>query len=386
MKTTCPCCDSSDTAHSLTTPPMPVASALLLRSAEASRALPRRVLQLWHCRACDFLWNLAFDPALVRYDTDYEGTQSHSPHFTRYLSALAGCWLADLDPPPEHILEVGCGQGEFLNVLAGLTPARLTGYDPAARAPIHGRLRIVAESLPAPADDRANFVFSRMTLEHVVDPAAFIAAKLAWLAPGGVLAAQVPDAATTVRAALPCDFQYEHANYFCARSLAALFTRSGLVVGACASDYAGQHLAAFGRRGPSTETNASAVSPTTDFAPALDHLVEVQRRFGALWHLRLAARHGAGDEIWLWGAGSRATAFCANLPDLALVKGAIDVNPNRAGTYVPGTTLATVEPSHLRGCKRLFILIMNPIYRSEIADMVASIGTSAEFASLDEEP
>lgn len=221
-------------------------------SAEESCNLPKKPLDLWHCTECGFLWNITFEPELVRYDGDYEGTQIHSPHFSRYLSNLASQWSAKFPPQTRRVLEVGCGQGEFLSALETQTTAKLIGYDPAIRDEnLYENIEMHAAMLPKTNANShfAEVVLSRMTLEHVENPAAFLALKQSWLAPDGLIAIQVPNAAHTITQAALCELQYEHVNYFTPVALIALFKRLGLNLIACEVDYGEQHLSVFAQHG-----------------------------------------------------------------------------------------------------------------------------------------
>jgi len=377
MSNPCPCCAGIETAFAFSTPPLPVAAALLVYSAEESYNLPRRSLDLWHCLTCGFLWNISFEPDLVRYDSDYEGTQIHSPHFARYLGELAARWAERFPAEAEQVLEIGCGQGEFLAALAPQVAARMIGYDPALRNEnVNENIELHATLLPErnALSQRADIIISRMTLEHIKNSAEFLALKESWLAPGGIIAVQVPNAARTMAMAELCELQYEHVNYFTSASLIALFKRLGIRPFATELDYGDQHLSIFAQNGTSIDV------PTTDFQlNSVDALRKEQESFGSRWHSRLTNANRAGQKIWLWGAGSRATAFCANLPDPTLVTGAIDLNPIRKGSFVPGVGIQTYTPDHLAGQSNLCIVVMNSVYCQEIKEKIADLGSEAVY-------
>ena len=376
----CPCCAGSNTAYAFSTSPMPVAAALLVFNAEESCNLPKRSLDLWHCSTCGFLWNISFESALVRYDCYYEGTQIHSPHFVRYLDELANIWAARFSPETRRVIEVGCGQGEFLEALSSQITAKLIGYDPAIReGPRYKNIEMHATSLPNPSttSQRADIILSRMTLEHIDNPVEFLAQKQRWLTPQGIMAVQVPNAARTFAQAEVCELQYEHVNYFTPAALIALVERLGLKLVISEVDYADQHLSIFAQHSTSL-----AVQPVEAQVLSIDKLRQKQLLFGANWHTRLQAANQAGQKVWLWGAGSRATAFCANLPDPSLIAGAIDLNPARQGSFVPGVNIQTYTPDHLAGQSNLCIVVMNSVYLKEISENLASMNCKAAYCCV----
>jgi len=372
--TACPCCASRETAHLLSTPPVPVHSCVLVRDARESLATPRRPIDLWHCATCGFLWNISFESSLIHYGPDYEGTQIFSPVFRAYLAQLGRDWIARYAPKARQIVEAGCGQGEFLEVLAKVTTADLQGFDPAARTLAGARFRITATELPQ-GGEQADLVINRMTLEHVPDPLAFTRVQATWLAKGRTLISQVPHAARMIADHLTCDLLYEHVNYFTPTALSALMIRARLAPLAPEITFDGQHLGmAATKDTPGARAQTRAPVPT-DFARAV-------AAFGPEWRARLTGLHSQGRAIWLWGAGSRATAFLAHLGTPGLVAGVIDINPNRAGSYVLGTEVMTHTPQAISGKSDIALIVMNPIYSDEIARNLQEIGTKAEIFAI----
>ena len=148
-------------------------------------------------------------------------------------------FVALLDRPSGRLLDVGCGSGWLLARAAacgwdvlGVEPSEAMAARAATRAPV---LRAV---FPAPeVTARAPFdvVHVKQVLEHVDDPAAFLAAVRAVLAPGGVVCIEVPNdfnplqrAACTALGKPPWWVVYPvHLNYFRFDSLERLLRRGG---------------------------------------------------------------------------------------------------------------------------------------------------------------
>jgi 2-polyprenyl-6-hydroxyphenyl methylase / 3-demethylubiquinone-9 3-methyltransferase len=98
-------------------------------------------------------------------------------------------------------LDVGCGAGLLAEPLARLG-ARVTGVDAApenaAAAAAHAEqsgldIRYVAAELEALEGERFDLVTAMEVIEHVTDPAAFVANLRAALAPGGLLVLSTPN-------------------------------------------------------------------------------------------------------------------------------------------------------------------------------------------------
>lgn len=57
----------------------------------------------------------------------------------------------------------------------------------------------------------------------------------------------------------------------------------------------------------------------------------------------------------------------------------VDINPRKRGRYVPGTGQQIVPPEFLRDYQPDVVIVMNPIYKSEIQQLIKSLGLTAKF-------
>jgi hypothetical protein len=110
---------------------VPANSVVLLTTREAALNYPKGDLSLAFCQSCGFIGNIAFDPNLLEYASGYEATQSFSPTFNAFAQRLATRLVHEYDLYGKEIIEIGCGQGEFLTMLCELGGNRGIGFDPA---------------------------------------------------------------------------------------------------------------------------------------------------------------------------------------------------------------------------------------------------------------
>jgi hypothetical protein len=89
-------------------------------------------------------------------------------------------------------------------------------------------------------------------------------------------------------------------------------------------------------------------------------------RSRAAWLMRLRNWAAAGRRTVLWGSGSKAVAFLTTLGVHDEVEYVVDINPYRVGKFLPVTGQRIVSPAFLRDYRPDNVIIMNPIYRSEI--------------------
>ena len=82
------------------------------------------------CLTCQFVFNHAFDPGSMDYSIDYEASRSHSEYFQDYLGSVCAEIQEVLQVGQRRVVEVGCGDGEFLINLRKLVEFDGQGVDP----------------------------------------------------------------------------------------------------------------------------------------------------------------------------------------------------------------------------------------------------------------
>lgn len=392
----CPACAGRSLMPVMALRGVPTNSCLMLDSPEEARAYPRGDIGLVFCEACGFVFNRALDPMLTEYSDRYEPTQAYSPTFQRWHRDLAGRLAGAVDLRGKTVVEVGCGQGEFLHLLAGLGGCRGVGFDPCLdrrRADVVGERAAGVELIGDFFSDAsieglaADVLLSKMTLEHI--PAAGRFFRLAEAvarasAPGMALFIQIPESERIFRDLALEDVYYEHCNYFTEVSLAGLFRRHGFTVDEVAREYDGQYLTVRGRYAGAA---AKAAGEDAAGVAALRGLVE---RFAATWADRVAEwqalvgeRRARGGRIAVWGSGSKGVSFLSALGAGAEgVSHVVDINPHRQGRFMVGTGHPIVGPEALRELEPTTVVVMNAVYRKEIADLLGGLGLRPELLAL----
>jgi SAM-dependent methyltransferase len=386
----CAACGAPGGTHLATLRGVPTNSCLMLPTADAARAWPRGDISLLLCESCGFIANRAIDPKLTEYSERYEPTQGWSPAFRRYHRALAERIATWMPLAGRQVVEIGCGQGEFLHLLCGLTGARGLGFDPCAderRADVVGDraqgVRVVADFFDEAsiAGLQADLLACKMTLEHI--PAAgHFAALCARVArqsgPGMRLFIQVPDSLRILRDIAFEDIYYEHCNYFTEVSLRGLFARHGFAAEAIHRDYDGQYVSLLARfTGDAAPAGDRAglreiAGLAAGFAPA--HAAKL-----AGWRARLA---GAGRAV-VWGSGSKGVTFLGAMGEAArAVTHVVDINPHRQGMHMVGSAHPIVAPEALREIRPDAVLLMNRVYAEEVGAMLAGLGLSPRLLAL----
>ena len=88
---------------------------------------------------------------------------------------------------------------------------------------------------------------------------------------------------------------------------------------------------------------------------------------GAAGNARCKASTPGGRSPVIWGSGSKCVAFLTTLGIDSEIECVVDINPRRHGKYIAGVGKRIVPPEHLKEFKPETIIVMNPIYKDEIA-------------------
>jgi SAM-dependent methyltransferase len=388
---TCYCCGSTEVEIVYDARDVPTNSCILLKTRDEAMSYPRGDIRLGFCPDCGFLSNVAFDNALTEYSGRYEETQAFSPTFNSFHEKLARGLVEKHGLQRKDIIEIGCGKGEFLKLICDAGENRGLGFDPGyseSRGEALGaaRFRVVRDFFSdAYTDEQADFVCSKMTLEHIPKPYDFLqAAVRVTRKPDGVVFIQVPESKRIVRDCAFEDIYYEHCSYFTAGSLARVFARLGLKVASVDVEYDDQYLTVEAKYdGESAGFDQRRTDDLEELKGYLATFKERTRAKIATWRDRLAAWKAAGKRVVIWGSGSKGVAFLhavgARRDDVAC---AVDINPYREGYFMPGTGHEIVGPKRLPELRPDAVIVMNRIYVPEIRESLRSLGLHPEVVAL----
>jgi len=382
----CPVCHCSNMEIFFTMPDVPVFCNLLWQEQQAARNCPKGDIQLAFCPQCGFITNAAFDPTRLEYTQDYENSLHCSPRFQDYARSLAMRLVKRHDLRDRDIIEIGCGKGDFLFMLCELGHNRGIGFDSSYVPQSHhtqAQVKFIQDSYSERyADYQADFICCRHVLEHVQNPEDLL--KPLRTAIGDRLNTsvffEVPNALHTFRRLAIWDIIYEHCSYFTPVSLARTFAACGFRADELTEEFDGQFLGLA----------ATPVSQPIDVAKKL--LREVEQLANNLdafttdfdrkietWKSELKQMQRQGQRAVVWGTGSKGVTFLNLLGLHELVEYAIDINPRKQGMYVPGTGQQIVPPEFLQNYQPEVVLVMNPIYQSEIQLIMQNLGLNPAF-------
>lgn len=384
----CPVCNSSDARVFDRRDRVSILQNRLYDTAQSARQAPTGRLEMAACNECSFVWNAAFDSKLMNYDPSYENDQSKSAVFKEHLQQRIVRILEAFDGRSNHhIVEVGCGQGDFLGQLAAFGDAgriRLTGFDPAWRGndlsgPGGSRIfrSIFSDETAKALDVSPDAIVSRHTIEHIPDPVGFLVAIRRACGDRQVkLFLETPCASWILDKLQFQDLFYEHCSIFTEASLSRALEKAGLVPDEIKHVFGGQYLWA-----EATVNGSSQSFPWKTPALAVDRWIEEKSHFVAKWteKIELAAKSG---PVFVWGVGAKGVTFALLTdPNGTRLAGAVDLNPKKQSRHIPLTGIGVIAPSQLP-TSPFTAIVMNPNYFGEISDWLIANGRKATLLSI----
>jgi SAM-dependent methyltransferase len=387
MIASCPVCGSPAAPPFLDFGRVPIDCTRRYTDSEAARRAPLGEMQLVACSSCTAVYNRAFAPARVQYDGDYENSQFFSVSFREYAEALAASLLSRNGIDGGVVVEIGSGKGEFLSLLARGGRNRAIGFDPSYRGESDHALdglhvEIVREYFDersAPTD--MDLVCLRHVLEHIAEPVAFLARIRSAMETSrrAVLYVEVPNAAFTLTASGCWDLIYQHCTYFSSEALTRALAGAGFGIRSVEPAFEGQFLGA-----EATLTDHAPPAPSTTSPIDLERVTQARDAATdavARWHDFLRER--PRGRTALWGAGAKGVTFLNAMREheIAVV---VDVNPRKAGSFVPGTGHRILSPEELVSTEMPVETVVgaNGIYLAEVRAELERLGLHPEVVAL----
>jgi SAM-dependent methyltransferase len=386
-KPKCPGCRSDKITNFYRVEEVPVNSVLLLPTEEEALSFPKGKLELGFCNDCGFIHNQAFDPGLLEYSSRYESTQGFSPTFNSYQHHLAETLIERYNVRNKNIIEIGCGQGEFITLLCELGGNRGIGFDPVFdpnRKPETSASNITfvrdfySEKYP---NIKADLVCCKMTLEHIPQTADFVSMIRRTMGdqPNALVFFQVPDVVRIFQELAFWDMYYEHCSYFSPGSLARLFRSCGFEIVDLERNYGDQYLILTAKPSVSISTPHALEENLSSLSQLVNDFVTNYQSKLDEWQKILNEQVNQGRKVVVWGASSKTVAFFSTLHINQEIRYAVDINPNKHGTYIAGTGQKIVSPDFLREYQPDLVIVMNPIYRDEIRKALDDIGVRSRL-------
>jgi len=379
----CPGCGSLALGESFSLEQQPVILNYRFATAESARSVARRDMLLRECNDCGLVFNAILDSEAIPYDERYDNRQNFSAGFLAMLEQTASTLASRYSLKGGAVLEVGCGKGDFLNLLCERAQCRGLGFDTSCEeAGAHPSDRVAffqRHVTPADVTEKINLIVCRHVVEHVPQIGDFfqLLHRLAVAGGGSAVYVETPALEWIVEHHAFWDVFYEHCNYFPTGSLRRLAEQAGFTVL--------DHRRIFGGQYQALELRPSGANTNRPWTrdrvvPMLGCFTEGIRSSHHDLVLRLGDA-GFKDGWAIWGAGAKGVSLAGALqnPPASFV---VDSNPAKQGSFIPGTSIPVVPPTDARIGQIAVVLIANPNYATEVCESLAGCNFYPRIVSL----
>lgn len=379
--TLCPNCRNNDIEDFYLLKNAPVHSLVTIKTHHEAVRIPRKDITLAFCNRCGFIFNSSFDTGLDYYTQGYEDQQGFSPTFVKFLTGVTTRFIDRYGIRGKDVIEIGCGKGDFINLISELGSNRGIGIDPAwvpGRTKENPEVRFIKEFYSEKHGElNADCICCRHTLEHIHDTYGFLETIRRSLKnrKETVLFFEVPSIVRILKIQAFWDIFYEHCTYMSPGSLARLFRMNGFEVLDMYLEYDDQYLFIEARP---AEGKSEKIHPLEESVDELRQLTSefVQKINAQLgdWRVKLEKLKEEQKKVVIWGGGSKSVGFLTQFDDIGVIEHVVDINPHMQGNFVPGIGKQYVGPDYLKEYRPDVVVIMNSVYMEEIRRMLNERG------------
>lgn len=271
-------------------------------------------------------------------------------------------WVKESNLEKKTILEVGCGRGEYIDLLISAGATKVSGIEYAQQSVVTAREKcpqIYQGYLDIDFEMPGDFKFDAFTifsfLEHWPNPNQGLRLIHSVLSEGGVGLVEVPNFELILNKGLYSEFTTDHIFYFDRKSFTFLLEKNGFEVVSIESVWYDYILSAKVRKRPLLDVK---------------NFLNIQSRIKSQL-TEFISQHGAG-EVAIWGAGHQALAVIAMAKVANQVKYIVDSAPFKQGKFTPATHLPIVSPEHLNTKPPKAIIVMAAGYSNEVVRILLS--------------
>jgi SAM-dependent methyltransferase len=337
------------------------------------------------------IFNRCFDSSRIDYSGGYDNALQFSEVFCRYADEIAGALVRDLGLRGRDVVDIGCGDGDFLGRLCRLGARSGIGFDPAAEA----SPSLEAVGVTVRSDDFSpneidtldvGLIACRHVLEHLVDPISLLTTiRMALENHEGACAyLEVPSGDFMLRHDGFWDVIYEHHTAFTRSALLRALELAGLCAIDVRETYGGQYVVGVVKPGSGTPPSKAGIAEVVENAKSFAVRFELHV---ASWRTMLTELHERGARTALWGAGSKGVSFVNVLDGNGVtIRAVVDRNTRKQGCRIVGTGHRIIAPAQLVEEDVDHVILLNRAYEGEVLHEINDLGVTCTCIGPDLEP
>ena len=232
MAIPCPVCGSTHSQELVLLKDFPISNLELTENRAESLKAKVYDMTICMCRRCTHIYNNT--PIRIEYKNE------NTTYFTNtlqklYIEALTSTLIEKYDIKGKDIIEIGCGDGEFLKQLTKHNN-QCVGYEPSYKEPYTDKNLTIVNEYFSPQKDlnqQVDWVVIRHVLEHFENPFEFMERGMPYYIqtnPHVKFLIEVPNIEPTLESYRVNDFIHEHISHFSFSSMRYLLHRLNLQI------------------------------------------------------------------------------------------------------------------------------------------------------------
>ena len=386
----CPICNSYDCIKILEFNSVPILQNVIIESQEEASAFFKDIVSLYFCRNCNNLFNNAFKDYKL-YGIKYDNSQNGSDSFVKYMNSIKEFVKSNVILEGKQVLEIGCGQGDFLKLLSEDISCKCFGFDPSFKQNNQEfkNIKFFKEFFDKNVLDRFEEKFDLIIMRHLIEHIQYPNEMLDFLHESldddGKMYIEIPDLDYIVENNSFFDIIYEHCNYYNAKSISNLLRKHDFEIVSIQYSFMKQYLCLIVQKAKKSnkedkilfKSQSNTEESLIGFAKNTDSIIQTVSKF-------IINKCSLG-KLCLWGAGAKGM-MCCNIfdPDKKYIDSVVDIRENKRNTYIAGTGHIVIKPQDILSREIKFVIILNRNYACEIAAMIKNIDSSVEVFNIDD--
>lgn len=351
----CPLCNSSRLQRLYEVKEIPAFQNKVYRTIQQAKNVTLANVTLSQCDSCNFVFNSDFDPTIMNYDPDYQNEQSYSPYFKSHLETVLN-FIKKRISRKKKIIEIGCGQGAFLQKLSD-AGFEAIGFDPTYDG---ANPNIIKEYFTEKHSElNTELICLRHVLEHIHNPLDFLHNIARAVNYSSMIYIEIPGLDWLLNKRAYWDIYHEHCNYFTIETLGALFKDAeiGYIFG-------GQYIYLMANlkdlKDQAAYNNSKPSTLSIRFSELNKKLVSHQSFIQS------------NNALIVWGAGAKGSTF-VNLmdPENRHIDSIVDLNPKKQNRYIAKSAHSILSNDDLPAKQDQKIIVMNDNYIDEIRKTIS---------------
>lgn len=327
-------------------------------------------LVLLQCSSCGLV---LLDAEPVPYYRDVIRAAAFSPEMANFRKEQFDRFLSNYGLKRKKILEVGCGRGEYLQILkdAGANAYGLENNADAVEECLSKGLNVQRGFIDRPSYKLQQAPFDAFMilnfLEHLPSPVETLRGIASNLAKDALGLVEVPNLDMIIQKGLFAEFISDHLLYFVKETFVQTLAISGFQVLECGAVWHDYILSAVVRKRQTLELSGLKTARVS-LQSALNKFID----------------QFPDRTVAIWGAGHQALAIMALTEISPKIKYVVDSATFKQGKFTPATHVAIVSPEILKTEPPLAVIVMAASYTDEVVHLLLRMGTKIKaIAALD---